>query len=67
MTLEIPRFMSIREVAKTGLLSEYALRLMEKQNRLPGVYTGRKFLVNFDRLVEQLNRTTQKGGDVFNA
>lgn len=55
MTMEIPRFMSIREVAKTGLLSEYTLRLMEKQKALPCVYTGRKCLVNFDKLVEQLN------------
>lgn len=55
MTMEIPRFMSIREVAKTGLLSEYTLRLMEKQKVLPCVYTGRKCLVNFDKLVEQLN------------
>lgn len=66
MTMEIPRFMSIREVAKTGLLSEYTLRLMEKQRRLPGVYSGRKFLVNFDRLVEQLNSSNQGEGDAIN-
>lgn len=35
MTVEVPRFMSIREVARTGLLSEYTLRLMEKQKLLP--------------------------------
>ena len=63
MKVEIPSFMSIRQVAATGLLTEYTLRMMEKQKRLPGVYTGRKFLVNFDRLVEQLNSTTGKGGD----
>lgn len=63
MTVEVPRFMSIREVAKTGLLSEYTLRLMEKQKRLPCVYTGRKCLINFDRLVEQLNAPTTEGGD----
>ena len=61
MTIEVPRFMSIREVAKTGLLSEYTLRLMEKQKKLPCVYTGRKCLVNFDRLLEQLNSCTQEG------
>ena len=62
MTVEVPRFMSIREVAKTGLLPEYTLRLMEKQKLLPCVYSGRKCLINFDRLVEQLNTTTE-GGD----
>lgn len=66
MTMEIPRFMSIREVAKTGLLSEYTLRLMEKQKQLPCVYTGRKCLINFDRLVEQLNQASQEGGTAAN-
>lgn len=64
MTIEVPRFMSIREVAKTGLLSEYTLRLMEKQKQLPCVYTGKKCLVNFDKLVEQLNSPPLKGGDM---
>ena len=59
MEKTIPRFMSIREVAKTGILSEYTLRLMEKQKLLPCVYSGRKCLINFDRLVEQLNNSTQ--------
>lgn len=63
MEKKLPHFMSIREVAKTGLLSEYTLRLMEKQNRLPCMYTGRKCLINFDKLVEQLNNPAGKGDD----
>lgn len=51
----IPRFLTIRQTAKEGPLSEYCLRLMEKQGNLPCVYSGRKCLVNFDRLIEQLN------------
>lgn len=62
----IPRFMSIRQVAKTGILSEYALRLMEKQKCLPCIYSGKKCLINFDKLVEQLNQPTQKGGTAAN-
>ncbi len=49
------KFPSIREAAKRGPLSEYCLRLMEKQGKLPGVYSGRKFLVNYDKLLEQLD------------
>lgn len=64
MTVEVPRFMSIREVARTGLLSEYTLRSMEKQKQLPCVYTGKKCLVNFDKLVEQLNNPISKGGEM---
>lgn len=63
MQMDVPRFMSIREVAKTGILSEYALRLMEKQKQLPCVYTGRKCLINFDKLVEQLNNIRPNGGE----
>lgn len=49
------KFPSIREAAKRGPLSEYCLRLMQKQGKLPGVYSGKKFLVNYDRLLERLN------------
>lgn len=66
MTMDIPRFMSIRQVAKTGVLSEYALRLMEKQNKLPCIYSGKKCLVNFEQLVERLNQSAQEGGTAAN-
>lgn len=52
---ELPRMRTIREIARTGLLSEYALRQMEKQGRLPCVHVGKKCLINLDKLIEQLN------------
>lgn len=57
MKVDIPSFMTIREVAKTGLLTEYTLRLMAKQEKLPCIYVGKKCLVNFEKLVELLNRS----------
>jgi hypothetical protein len=51
----IPRFMTIRQTAATGILPENCLRLMEKRGELPCVYSGRRCLINFDRLVEMLN------------
>lgn len=60
------RFMTIREVAKTGILTEHHLRLLEKQNRLPGVRSGNRFKVNLPLLIEQLDaesREAVKGGD----
>lgn len=50
----VPKMLSIREVAGTGLLSEHALRLLAKQGKLPSIKVGNKVLINFDRLVEQL-------------
>lgn len=55
MMTENTRFPSIREAARRGPVSEYLLRLWLKQGRLPGVYSGRKFLVNYEKLIEQLN------------
>ena len=54
-TKGFPTMMSIREVANTGIMPEHALRLLFKQGKLPCVMVGTKALVNFDKLVEQLN------------
>lgn len=51
-----PRMMTIRQVAQTGLLAEHALRQMEKQQMLPCFYVGKKCLINFDKLIEQLQQ-----------
>ncbi len=48
--------LTIRQTAKRGPLSEHRLRLMEKQGQLPGIYSGNRFLVNYELLLEQLNR-----------
>ena len=53
--MEQPKMMTIRQVAQQGVLSEYTLRLLERQNRLPCIYTGRRCLVNYNRLLELLN------------
>lgn len=51
----MPRMLTIRQVAHEGVLSEYTLRLLEKQGKLPCIYSGRKCLINYSRLLEQLN------------
>lgn len=56
----IPKFMTIREVAKTGLISEHYLREMVKAGTLPGFYTGNVFRVNFGMLIDKLNRESEK-------
>lgn len=50
-----PRFMTIRQAAKVGPLTEYTLRLMARQGKLPCIYSGRKCLINYDMLITQLN------------
>lgn len=46
---------TIRQVAETGLLSEYTLRKLAKQGRLPAIYVGRKCLINVEQLAKQLH------------
>lgn len=50
-----PKFMTIKEVAKTGILPETALRRMLKEGKLPAVYSGRKALINYTILCNYLN------------
>ena len=51
----MPTMKTIRQTAALGIVSEHLLRLMLKQGRLPGVYSGNRFLVNVEALVSQLN------------
>ena len=51
------QLMTVRQVCETGLISESALRRLLKEDRLKGVtYIGRKALLNYDSIVEQLKR-----------
>ena len=54
MTAGKPRMMTVREIARTGLMSEHALRLLLKAGKLPAIFIGRKALINYDSLCEQL-------------
>lgn len=50
----IPKMMTIREIAKTGLLPENAIRVMLKNGQIQAVYSGKKALINFDNLCSYL-------------
>lgn len=51
----IPRMMTVRQVAATGILPESAIRNMLRENKIPAVYSGKKAFINFDLLCEQLS------------
>lgn len=54
------KFVTIRQTAATGVISEHFLRQLVAQDRCPGLYSGKRFLVNFDALVEQLDRESRE-------
>lgn len=47
-------FLTIRQTAARGILPEHALRVLSKQNRLPQIKIGSKILINYQKLLEQL-------------
>ena len=50
----LPQMMTIREIAKTGLLPEAALRRLLKQGKLPAAFIGKKALINYEKLCNDL-------------
>ena len=56
MNNNIPKMMTIPEIAKTGLLPEHALRVMVKCGEIPAVYSGAKAFINYDNLVAKLSQ-----------
>ena len=52
----LPKMLTIREVARTGIMPEHALRSLAKEGRLPAITVGKcgKTLINLPRLIEQL-------------
>ena len=52
---------TIRETAIITGLSEKYLRRLQKQNKLPGVYSGSRFLVNYASLIQYLSSLEPEG------
>ena len=49
-----PRMLTIRQTSATGILSEGTLRRMLKEGNLPHIQVGNRVLINYDRLIAQL-------------
>lgn len=52
----VPKMMTIRQAAATGILPENALRTLNKQGRLPAVQVGSTTYINYTALCNMLNR-----------
>lgn len=50
----MPKMMSIREVARTGILPENTIRQMVKLGTCPHIMAGNKALINYTKLVKLL-------------
>jgi hypothetical protein len=56
--VNIPKMMTIPQLAKTGILPCHALRILVKQGVIPSVKSGKTTYVNYDVLVNYLNRVS---------
>lgn len=52
--ITVPRMLTIRQTAATGILPENALRAMVKEGRCPHIMCGTRALINYDKLVQML-------------
>ena len=52
----VQRYMTIRQTAAAGYDTEFHLRLLLKQGKLPGFFSGRTFKVNVPMFVEMLDQ-----------
>lgn len=50
------KFLTIREVARTGLISEYNLRLRVAARTVPFIRTGNRVLINYPQLAQKLDQ-----------
>ena len=50
----------IRDTAEITGLSEKFLRKLQKENRLPGIYSGTRFMVNYASLLRYLDSIGQE-------
>lgn len=56
------QFLTIRQTAALGVISQHHLRLMVAQGRCPGIRVGNRFMVNVPLLMEQLERDSLRCG-----
>ncbi len=65
MVNEEKKFMTIRETSRAGYWPESGSRRMQKEGKLPGVYSGGRFMVNIPLLVEMLDSESQRNGGMI--
>lgn len=53
------KFLTIRQTAAEGIISEHQLRLLVAQGKCPGIYAGTRFMVNTAALEEMLEKQSR--------
>ena len=57
-------FLSLKQTARLGILSEWRLRVLQKEGRLPGVKVGSSFLVDVQQLRDVMHAASKPAMDL---
>lgn len=60
-TKSMPKMLTIRQIAATGILSEHAIRMLVKAGKIPHLKVGNKVLINFDTILKMLEGLSCEG------
>ncbi len=59
---DYPKYMTIPQAARYGILTDSALRRRLAHGQLPGVYSGTRFYINVGQFLEILERESSMCG-----
>lgn len=58
----LSNYLTIRQTARMGIISEFQLRSMLKEGKLPGFYSGNTYKVNVPMLIDKLDAMSAVNG-----
>ena len=59
------KYLTIRQTAKRGIITEYQLRKMLRAGELPGFYSGKAYKVNVPMLIGKLDAMSAVNGGMI--
>ena len=56
---ELEKSLTIREFARTGILTEHATRMLVKQGKLPHIKVGNRVMIDYDSAITFLRESAR--------
>ncbi len=58
------KYLTIRQTAERGIITEFQLRKMLRAGELPGFYSGKTYKVNVPMLIDKLDAMSAANGGI---
>jgi hypothetical protein len=59
------KYLTIKQTAKRGIITEFQLRKMLRAGELPGFYSGKTYKVNVPMLIDKLDAMSAVNGGMI--